>query len=84
MEKEIEDQEMKKVEVLKASQSEENKKDIKWIKIIFPKDVRTNWIKNEINLKYLKYDLKHLKFKICNKNIHTWFSAICNNKSFWW
>ena len=70
MEKEIEDQGMKEVKVLKALQSEQNKQDIKLIKIIFLKDMRTNRIKNEINLKYLKYDLNHLKFKICNKDIH--------------
>ena len=83
MEKEIEDQGKKEVKVLKALQSEQNKQDIKLIKIIFLKDMRTNRIKNEINLEYLKYDLNHLKFKICNKDIHIWFSTIWNNKIFW-
>ena len=34
---------------MKALKSEENKQDLKLIEEIFPKDVRTNKIKNEID-----------------------------------
>ena len=47
--KTIENQRIKQVEVLKALKSEENKQDLKLIEEIFPKDVRTNKIKNEID-----------------------------------
>ena len=46
--KTIEGQGIKQFETLKALKSEEIKQDIKPVKGIFPKDMRTNEIKNEI------------------------------------
>ena len=43
-----EDQGTKQAENLKALKPEENKEDIKSIEGIFPKDMRTNAIKNEM------------------------------------
>ena len=47
--KTIEDQGIKQVEVLKALKPEENKEDIKSTEGIFPKEMRTNEIKNKIH-----------------------------------
>ena len=47
--KTIEDQEIKQVEALKALKPQKNKGDIKSIEGIFPKEMRTNEIKNEIH-----------------------------------
>ena len=44
----IEDQGIKQVEALKALKPEENKEDIESVDGIFPKEMRTNKIKNEI------------------------------------
>ena len=46
--KTIEDQGTKQVESLKALKPEESKEDMKSIEAIFPKNMRTNEIKNEI------------------------------------
>ena len=56
--KAIEDQGIKQVEDSKALKPEENKEEIKSIKGIFPKDMRTNEIKNEI------YEIKKWEEKI--------------------
>ena len=56
--KTIEDQEIKLVEALKVLKPEENKEDIKSIEESFPKDMRTNEIKNEI------YEIKKWEEKI--------------------
>ena len=47
--KTIKNQRKKQVETLKALKSEENKQYIKLIDTFFPKDIRTNEIKNEID-----------------------------------
>ena len=47
--KTIEIQERKRVEALKALKSEENKQDIKWTDVIFPKEMRSNESRNEID-----------------------------------
>ena len=47
--KTTEDQEIKQVEALIALKPEENKEDIKSIEGIFPKEMETNEIKNEID-----------------------------------
>ena len=47
--KTIEIQERKRVEALKALKSEENKQDIKRTDVIFPKEMRSNESKNEID-----------------------------------
>ena len=47
--KTIEDQRIKQVEALKALESDENKQDTKSIDRIFPKEMRTNEIKNEFD-----------------------------------
>ena len=56
------------VELLKASKQEENKQDIKSIDGIYPKETRTNKIKNEIHeikkWEEIKKDLK------CETNIY--------------
>ena len=54
----IEEQGITQVEALKALKLEKNKDDIKSIEGIFPKDIRTNEIKNEI------YDIKKWEEKI--------------------
>ena len=56
--KTIEDQGEKQVGDLKALKPGENKEDIKSVKGIFPKDMRTNEIKNEI------YEIKKWEEKI--------------------
>ena len=40
---------IKQVEILKALKTEENKQDTKSLEGIFPKDMKTNEIKNEID-----------------------------------
>ena len=45
--KTIKGQRVKQVEALKVLKLEENKQDIKLIDVIFPKEMRTNEIKNE-------------------------------------
>ena len=45
----IEDQGIKQVEVLKALKPKENKENIKSIERLFPKEMRTSEIKNEID-----------------------------------
>ena len=42
-------QERKTVQALKALKSEENKQDKKWTDVIFPKEMRSNESKNEID-----------------------------------
>ena len=61
--KTIEDLGIKQVEALKALKSEENKEDIKSTEGIFPKDIRTNEIKNEI------YEIKKWEQKIKQKDL---------------
>ena len=61
--KTIENQVIKQAEDLKASKSEENKGDIKSIEGIFPKDMRTNKSKNEID------EIKKWKEKIERKKL---------------
>ena len=69
---------------MKALKSEENKQDIKWIEGIISKDIRTNEIKYEIDeIKNRKIKVKRKSFKNKVKK-HIWFSAIWNNKIFWW
>ena len=66
--KTIEDQGIKQVEALKALKLEENKEDIKSTDGIFPKDMGTNKIKNEI------YEIKNGKIKLNEKTTHLIFS----------
>ena len=47
--KTIEDQGIKQIEALKALKPEENKEDIKSVEGLFPKRMKTNEIKNEID-----------------------------------
>ena len=47
--KTIENQRIKQVEALKVLESDENKQDTKSIDRIFPKEMRTNEIKNEFD-----------------------------------
>ena len=47
--KTIEDQGIKQTEALKTLKQEKNKEDIKSIEKIFPKEMKTNEIKNEID-----------------------------------
>ena len=61
--KTIENQVIKQVEALKASKSEENKEGIKPFEGIFPKDMRTNKSKNEID------EIKKWKEKIERKKL---------------
>ena len=58
----IEEQGITQVEALKALKLEKNKDDIKSIEGIFPKDIRTNEIKNEI------YDIKKWEEKIIRED----------------
>ena len=55
--KSIEEQRTKQVEALKSLEQEKDKEDIKSIQRIFPKDMKTNKIKNEI------YEIKELNEK---------------------
>ena len=74
--KRTEDQEIKKVEILKALKSEKNKPEIKSIDGTFPKEMRTNEIKNvideikkweeNIKRKDLKYETKKNTYIIFN------------------
>ena len=51
---------------------------------IFPKDRRTNEIKNEIyEIKKWEEKIKCEDLKYETRN-YTWFSAVWNNKIFWW
>ena len=63
--KTTEDQGIKQVEALKALKSEKNKQDVKSIDGIFPKEMRANEIKNEIDeiKKWEKIKPKYLKYK---------------------
>ena len=64
--KTIDDQQMKQVEALNP---EENKEDIKLIEGTFPKEKRTNEIKNEIyEIKKWKYKIKREDLKYKTKN----------------
>ena len=45
---ELDDQGIKQVQALQALKSDKNKQDIKSIDGIFPKEIRTNQIKNQI------------------------------------
>ena len=58
-----EDQVIKQAEALIVLQAEENKKDIKSVKIIFPKETRTNEIKNEMD------EIKKWKGRIKRKDL---------------
>ena len=67
----IEDQRIKQVEALKGLKSEEDKQDIKSIEGIFPKDMRTNEIKNEIvEIKNSEEKIKRKDLKYEIKKIH--------------
>ena len=59
----MKNKEKKPVEVLTALKPEKNKEDIKWIEGIFPKDMRTNEIKNET------YEIKKWKNKIKREDL---------------
>ena len=64
--KTIEDQGIKQTEALKTLKQEKNKEDIKSIEKIFPKEMKTNEIKNEIDeIKKWeeKIKRKHLMYK---------------------
>ena len=61
--KTIEDQGIKQVEGLKALKPQENKEDIKSVEGIFPKEIRTNEIKNEID------EIKKWEEKIKRKDL---------------
>ena len=61
--KTIEDRRIKQFEALAALKPEENEQDIKSIEGIFPKNMRTNEIKNE------KYGIKKLNEKIKQKDL---------------
>ena len=67
--KTIEDQGIKQVEALKSLKPEENKEYIKLIEGIFPKDMRTNAIKNEIDeIKKWEQKIKREDLKYKTKN----------------
>ena len=61
--KTIKNQRIKQVEALKALKPEENKEDIKSIERIFPNEMRTNEIKNEI------YEIKEWEDKIKREDL---------------
>ena len=68
--KTIENQGIKQIETLKSFKSDENKQDIKSIDAVFPKEIRTNEIKNEIdevNKWEEKSERKDLKYEIKNR-----------------
>ena len=58
-----EDQVIKQAEALIVLQAEENKEDIKSVKIVFPKETRTNKIKNEMD------EIKKWERKIKRKDL---------------
>ena len=58
-----EDQVIKQAEALIVLQAEENKEDIKSVKIVFPKEKRTNKIKNEMD------EIKKWERKIKRKDL---------------
>ena len=58
-----EDQVIKQAEALIVLQAEENKEDIKSVQIIFPKETRTNKIKNEMD------EIKKWEGKIKRKDL---------------
>ena len=62
--KTIEDQGIKQVKTLKALKSVENKEHIKSVGGIFPKEMRTNEIKNEIAENIKRKDLVYKKINI--------------------
>ena len=67
--KTIEDQGIKQVEVLKALKAEDNKEYIKSIEGIFPKDMRTNEVKNYIyKIKKWEEKIKREDLKYKTKN----------------
>ena len=69
--KTIEDKGIKQIEALKALKSE-IKEDIKSTEGVFPKDMRTNEVKNEIyEIKQLEQKIKgkDLKYKACIRSI---------------
>ena len=75
--KTIKDQEIKQVENLKVLKPEENKQDIKSIEEIFPKDMRTNEIKNEIcEIKKWEENIEQEILKDKQKITHIIFSSI--------
>ena len=70
----IEEQGKKQVEALEVLKPELNKEGIKWIEGIFPKEMKTNEIKNEIDetKKWAdKIKRKDLKYET-NKHIHVY------------
>ena len=58
-----EDQVIKQAEALIVLQAEENKEDVKSVKIVFPKEKRTNKIKNEMD------EIKKWERKIKRKDL---------------
>ena len=67
--KTIKDQGIKQVEALRALKPKINKEDIKSIEGIFPKDIRTNKIKNEIyEIKKWEENIKREDLKYKTKN----------------
>ena len=83
--KTIEDQGIKQVEALKALKTEESKKDVKSIEEIFPKNIRTNEVKDELDeIKKWERKIKRKELKYETKKIHVRFSPMWNNKIFWW
>ena len=80
----IEDQGIKQVEALDVLNPEKNQK-LKSIEELFPKEMVTNEIKNEIDeIRKWEDKIKRKDLKYKTKNIFIWSSTIWNNKTFWW
>ena len=81
--KTIKDQGIKQVEALRALKPKINKEDIKSIEGIFPKDIRTNKIKNEIyEIKKWEESIKREDLKYKTKNYTYDFQQFKTIRSF--